>query len=381
MKITKRLLPTLIGLVLFVVGGIILITEAQPGNVNLGSGNSTQNTPAQSVVTISTFDTQANVICSQLVSQLNSWWVNFNNEVANSGKVMAENSNSTPLSPPYSPTTTSVSSSGSSGAFSSGSPSQAPSNSAASQSALSGALDQGASTTSTSTIPENSPAKSYDAAPVEPNPLAVTNTLLNSYMDELDAVVGMQNDTLDELENLQEPQGYVNTLQSLWVQMTEATVAQNQADAVLENIVNQYYTAGLYSVGGSPPVPFNPTVATTLASDSLEYGIVPGVSGSPSPGSLAYNLESIVGAVDTSLAANGLSSCEMAGSAAQNLQGAASSIPNLGADFLSTYISQTGASQPISLAQIFTYLVAPQATNIAVPNNPNSSTATSTTAG
>ena len=381
MKITKRLLPTLIGLILFVVGGIILVTEAQPGNVNLGSGNSTQNTPTQSVITISTFDTQANVICSQLVSQLNSWWVNFNNKVANSGKVMAENANSIPLSPPYSPTTTSVSSSGSSGAFSSGSPSQTPSNSATSQSELSGALSHGISTTSTSTIPENSPAKSYDTAPVEPNPLTVTNTLLNSYMDELDAIVGMQNDTLNELENLQEPQGYVNTLQSLWVQMTEASVAQNQADVVLENIVNEYYTAGLYSVAGNPPVPYDPAIAATLAADVLEYGLPPGTSGQLVQGSLEYNLENIVGAVDTSLAANGLGSCEMAGSAFSNLQGAATSIPNLAVDFINTYNSQTESNVAISLGQIFSVLSAPQATNIAVPNNPSPGTATSTAAG
>ncbi len=372
MKITKRVLPTLIGLVLFVVGGVILVTQAQPSNVTSGSGTLNQSSSNVTLPTPTSFDSQANAVCSQAVVQLNSWWANFNEQIKNSGNVQPANAGKVPVAPPYGPTTTVLPPSNSSSALSNGLPSSNASgssggsanSSSASQSNLSSALAPSPTSSTTSTTSPPSGASSYNIIPTQSNPLSVTNQLLNEYVDELDAIVGIQNDTIDSLENIPEPPADTSTLQGIWVGLTEAMVAQNQADIVLANIVASYYNYGLYSATGSLQGPFSSQLASLLSDDILEFGVAPGVGGQSSSGSLEGNLDAIATSVDSMLAGYGLNECEIAGVAFQNFQDLASQIPNIASDYVTTYNQQSSANQAISLAQILATLPTPLATNI-----------------
>lgn len=346
MKVVARLLPAVLAVLIVVVGGMELVSHAQSNGTGSSLAPGTTSTTLAVAVTKAAFVTAANQVCLTMAQQLEANYQSFQQDVKAASQTTPINQGDAASIPLDGTTTTLPGSAVPSGT---------------------GSTSASTSTTTSPTIPSGS----YDLAPIQANPLQVVNQLLNTYMDQLDAVVGMQNDTLDELETLSEPPGDEPVLQQMWVSLTQATIAQNQADVVLENIVSDYYSAGYLSTrsalnGGTLSLgqaEQNEVTAGALNEDLLEL-----TGGQPTStaatGSLESNLQAIAGPVDSALAAYGLNECEIAGIEFQNFQTLAASIPDIANDYLTTYTSQASSGQPISLAQILASLPAPVSQNL-----------------
>ncbi len=361
MRWVTRFIPAVAALLVLVVGSMVIVSHAQSSDLNSSLGSSSGGGGTPVLVTKDNFVNDANQICLNMASQLTASSQQFTQQIKAVSQGVAANQNQAATTPLFGTTTTEPTASGSSSA-----------------------LGGGAGSTTTAAP---APSGSYDKSEVQQNPLAVVNQLLNEYMDQLDAVVGMQNDLLDELENLSEPPLDQPLLQQTWVSMTEAMVAQNQADVVLENILSDYYTAGFMVVTGKEPDLATAQQSTFLA-DALDQdlvelegmtsqGNVQQFPGNPQPGTLEANLQAISGPVNTALGAYGLNDCEFAGIQFQNYQKLSAEIPYIANDYLVAYDSQSNSNQAISLANVLNSLPAPLGVNL-VGNGAGSTPAAAT---
>ncbi|HUY85686.1 MAG TPA: hypothetical protein VMU77_01125 [Acidimicrobiales bacterium] len=367
MRWFRRLLPTALVLILVAVGGHVLISHAQTSEVSgLASSSGTSNT-STTLATQASFVANANTVCGEFVIQLNSWVSNFNQEIQNAGKAYPNNQGNAATSPLFGTPTTSATSSVNPNSLANGT--------------VSGSSG---STVSPSAV-VTTPSGSFDTSQVQSDPLAIVNVLLNQYMDELDAIVGMQNDVLAQLENLSEPPSDVPVLQAMWVTATEAMVAQNQADTVLENLISDYYNAGfLAQINTLNGLSMSNSQAETqeidqamLSQDLAELGSTSPTVGSAISGTLEANVDAAASAADNELGGYGLSQCEIAGVDFQDFQMLPVSIPNVSNDYIDLYTQQASAGQPISLAQVLNKLSQPVAINASFPT-PTASTPSTT---
>jgi hypothetical protein len=367
-KALARILPVVLAVVVAVVGGMELVSRAQSGDLSGASASSVGPSLPVSPVTTQQFQNAGNQICLTMVNQLNAAYSSFTSAVTQASATVPANQNDAATGPLDGTTTTLPGLSSSTGtAFGLGS-------------GTAGASGQSSSSTTAATVPSGS----YDVLPVKPNPLTVVNQLLNDYMDQLDAIVGMQNDVLSELETLSEPPNDEPVLQQIWVAMTEAAVAQSQADVVLENIVSDYYAAGymasVNSLNGAQPNTLNAAEQKVLSSSVFTQDLIEltgGINSStPAPGSLEGNLAQLAGNADAMIGAYGLNECEIAGLDFQNFQSIAGqslagSLPNIAQTYINDYVQQSQAGQPISLVSILSNLPQFSTTNMTFSGSPS----------